>query len=532
MTASERDSINRVAKLMGWGYVTSTAKNWFEKFLEVLNIHDEITYDHEARITSLESFDTRQQNRISTEPVTRYVKTTGNDGNDGKSWDNAYASLEKAYEDMPEIRLHECKILIEAGDYTSAFPKLIKSEDRENGSLSIVGVGAPRVVSGPYTIASVTPEGESALVINVSGATWTEDELIGQFILLKSGISIDTANRVIRNTTDTITVCTNLDYYPFIATDTFDLVTPAVKFTLPINKAFSIRYNSDVKNQYNLSDYGSSASSLVFHNVWIQISNSGDTECESIEVVSNSISGVYFDFCRIDIPPSLYGQQFIYLKDTKINSSFYPPLSKDYIVDGETDILNIGTQWGTYVGLIVTSENSNQRVIIPSGLSSIESTTIEGGIAIAILETQSNFYGFTLDINFIEIYKGSLSLFLSNIAGITIADKALIAFDSNIILESVHFHKGSHAMCFRRSCKVSAENISCDPVNVLVPILVGGCNSYTYKGSQATFIGASTQGDKAYRMFAPATDVKSNTWPASNGLGVNDGLGSFITRCD
>ena len=89
---------------------------------------------------------------VTTQDMTLYVDgTLGSDADGDGSVGSPYATVARAYEDIPRYVRHECKILVAAGSYAGGWPTSIAPVFEAAGSLSIVGVGTPTVVSGPWT---------------------------------------------------------------------------------------------------------------------------------------------------------------------------------------------------------------------------------------------------------------------------------------------------------------------------------------------------------------------------------------------
>ena len=466
----------------------------------------------------------------TTEAVTRYVSTTGSDTEGDGTETSPYATPLRAYQDIPRYVRHKCKIFIEAGTYAGGWPSAMDNVFSHDGSLAIFGVGAPVVVRGPYTIDSVSDRGSVGQSINVTGTPWTTDLNIGFFVYVTSGDREGTCQRIFHNTTSQITIATGA--VPLEAGDTFSIVVPAVNIEFQDGEGCAVSYHAATHKHWTVNAEGKE-SRLAFHNISFSLPTPTEDGSDNFLVRGKcGAAGPYFDFCRILVPLYMpYGINRVILEDTNINSEFAPPFDLDYILGGETGIANLANNfWGTEVGLIITDGgNIDQRDVEIWGNVSIESTTVESSVWAnggdsSITATYCSFGA-------MECYGGRFWGTFYYHVGAT-GQNSFIAYSSTIQLSSAYFYRGTNAIYSRTNSRFWVEDTECDPTLITASaVSLGPCVTFHHEGALSNFKGASSSGAKAYTLFAPAIDVKSDSWP-SNGTGVNDGMGSFIARHD
>ena len=135
---------------------------------------------------------------VAPAPVTKttkatmlYVRSAGDDTNDGLTEGSALASIQAAIDKIPKLVLHEVVINVGAG----AFDAFAINSRVVEGSLTIQGVlGNPSLTTGTT---SGTATGGSTTSLDDSGQGWTEDDLVGNFLLVGG------SRKVICSNTDT-----------------------------------------------------------------------------------------------------------------------------------------------------------------------------------------------------------------------------------------------------------------------------------------------------------------------------------------
>jgi hypothetical protein len=176
--------------------------------------------------------------------------STGSDTTGTGTASKPYATITKAYEDVPHLLKHPVQIKIAAGTYTD-FPLVIEHECEDNGQLVFDG-GDISSDAGPFTVAIVTAVNTlSAQDILVSGAGWTPNQFQGKFAKITSGTNAGYYLGIISNTTDTLRVI-NTRKLPS-APNTFEIGYPLVDINLGATDIINARVY-DKTWQYR-SDY-------------------------------------------------------------------------------------------------------------------------------------------------------------------------------------------------------------------------------------------------------------------------------------
>lgn len=154
-----------------------------------------------VRYSATKNQDAFDRLEATTGAMTIYVATTGNDNTGTGAVGSPYATVERAYADLPKTLKHECKILVEAGNYASGWPKSIAPVFEDDGSLAIVGVGVPAVVSGPWTVTGVADLGTGGQRLTIAaGGLGAVDSLCGQWVMIATGGHPGSAHQVVANT--------------------------------------------------------------------------------------------------------------------------------------------------------------------------------------------------------------------------------------------------------------------------------------------------------------------------------------------
>jgi hypothetical protein len=141
----------------------------------------------------------------TTEDLTIYVATTGDDITGDGSIGNPYATITYAYSLVPRIIRHRVKIMIANGVY-SDFPDVYNSYT-DNSQLTFDCYEGVTVDSGPYTVAAIPSDFlASATGVEVAGSPWTADSLYGKFIRFLDGPAIGYIQAIHHNELNTL-VC-------------------------------------------------------------------------------------------------------------------------------------------------------------------------------------------------------------------------------------------------------------------------------------------------------------------------------------
>ncbi len=459
----------------------------------------------------------RQQTLLgaTSAPVSLYVATTGDDDTGEGTALNPYATVERAYADLPKTLKHECKILVEAGNYASGWPKSIAPIIEDDGSLAIVGVGVPAVVSGPWTVTGVADLGTGGQRVTVgAGGLGAVDSLCGQWVMVATGGHPGNVHQVVANTDTTIDLIKVTDG-PHNA-DTFNLVNPAVKIA---TEGFSIVYAAHTACEMDGS-FVVRSSRLAMHNLYLDASAATLWAPISMQGRQGD-TGSYWSLVRIDAPAGTYNA-------VELTNFVLPqvarPLSDDYITDGATGVTNLGD--GCQLS-IAGGIARNTRAVYSYGRCALWGLVSEGAIYLAG-ETSGGYCAF----GGLEAYALNFDFVNLVIVG-TAGEQAIVICGGYAYLAYVHVLLGTNALYLKNAARASLRSVSCDATGITVgaALLEAAC-TLTMKGALTGFVGASAGGDKAYKFVVDAGAVKSDTWPAANYGSDTDTKGGVIVRID
>jgi hypothetical protein len=157
--------------------------------------------------------------------------STGNDTTGTGAVGAPYATIDRAYRDVPYTLRHSVQIRIAAGTYTS-FPNVMNKYEGD-GQLSFDGDAEISDDEGTLTVNTATRLGSTNMYdINVSGASWGANEHQDKVIKILTGASTGAYAAVWSNTTDTMRV-----FFPtsvsMSAADTYIVGEPQVTVNLP-----------------------------------------------------------------------------------------------------------------------------------------------------------------------------------------------------------------------------------------------------------------------------------------------------------
>jgi len=454
----------------------------------------------------------------TTGALTVYVDAAGSDTTGKGTAALPYATVERAYADIPGIIRHECKILVGAGNYADGWPTSIAPIFEGDGSLAIVGVGVPDVVSGAHSVTGVALLGAGGQRITVgAGGLGAVDSLCGQTMMIATGGTPGYAYHVAANTDTTIDVV--IQATPVVNADTFNLVVPAAKIA---SDGFYLKYDSRGVGTWDGGGFLMKNSRLILHNIWLDMSGA-PTPVDTLQIEGTQPrGGPGFKFVRIDLPATVYGSMV--LRDTAINGETVVAFSDDYATDGGTGIDNLfGFE---EIGLAITNTAARDSLMIYAygnvyiGHAEIKGTlkiyrgnVAVGRAAIGMFEagTGAGFRGSTL------LAEGK-------------AGSACMMFGlCDASLQSTYISKGTNAVVLKSGARLELEdNVECDPINITAYAMRADVCTVRHRGALANFVGASG----AYELDAPTVSVTGAIWMAVDGTGSTDGVGSFITRHD
>lgn len=468
----------------------------------------------------------------TTAAMTLYVATTGSDTTGDGTVGNPYATVEKAYNDIPKIIRHECKILVEAGSYSGGWPKSIDPVLYDNGRLLIIGVGSPTVVSGPHIVTGVSDLGSftGQLITVGAGGLGATDALCGGWVRVDAGGVVGTAHKIAASTDTTIVV--NKITNAVQNGDTISIIRPAITISIP--DGFYIEH-SPTETKYAVST--NRFSQILLHNLVLDGSSCtyrigsfiirGDKNC-TLNPSNFSIPGPRLDFCQIILPTSQTGAMEI--ANCSVNSYRTVVVDGDYVTDGLTGLTNCTATVGEIPGVSITG-GSGARTQRTVGLENSEL------FSAAILGTMMTATGrarlFVSSVGALYTSVGSrLEATSVMVEGKAASNAVSPGLYSYLSLSYVYIRKASDAIDKTKLVTLVLSNVACDPVTVTgSAVRVGVCSSVLQIGALTNFVGASGSGNKAY-YFTCDTAIKSNTWLAANFASATDAKGAFITRED
>jgi hypothetical protein len=177
-----------------------------------------------------------------------YVATTGSDTTGDGSSGSPYATITKAYEQIPYKLTYPVQIKISAGTY-SAFPQVINHECDSTGQLIFDGVDGNTNDEEDLTVSTVTAVHGTvsrtvAYDIQVSGSpAWTTNEHAGKFMYIKTGTDAGYYLGIWSNTADTLRVCGSFTGVAPVATDTINIGSPRVTVNSSTSTSMQVKSN-------------------------------------------------------------------------------------------------------------------------------------------------------------------------------------------------------------------------------------------------------------------------------------------------
>ena len=465
----------------------------------------------------------RQQTLLgaTSAPMSLYVATTGDDDTGEGTALNPYATVERAYSDLPARLKHECKILVEAGNYASGWPIEIAPQIEDEGSLAIVGVGVPTVSSGPHTITGAAALGTGGHVLTVgAGGLGADDGLCGQMVMVTSaGARQSFCYLVVANTDTTITIAYS-DAPPQNA-DVANIVTPPV--TIAVDSAvIAPRGIGGVKTT---APWTWKTERLVLHNLHLNFSASPESLAPmQIKGASLPTDGVRLVCVRVTFPATVYGG--LTVSDAEINGG--ASYHGSFATDGATGIANLLLDY--FPGVSFAGCARSERTMY---LNRSCKVTFFATIGEVWMWDHSSPSAYVSAFGATRIRSPRMLPVNAN-SGVLVGRAGQIAVDADadVRLANVHVIYGTYAVRVRSGARLIIDACTCDAVGITVgAVQVGAGCQVIQDGAHASFIGASAGGDKAYSFLGDAA-VKSDTWLAVNYNSVTDSKGAFITRED
>ena len=193
----------------------------------------------------------------TTEDLTIYVATTGNDATGDGSIGNPYATITYAYSLVPRVIRHKVKIMVANGVY-SGFPAQLEPMIEGEGSFLLDGYEHhTEVESTEYTVTSLDAEyGFDCLLIKITGASWTPGALYAKCIQISAGANKGYLAPIWDNTADTITI-KNANFFPAadIVGTSFKIVQQGVRIDVDHGVSIGEYANNNTSKGHGLLFY-------------------------------------------------------------------------------------------------------------------------------------------------------------------------------------------------------------------------------------------------------------------------------------
>ena len=452
----------------------------------------------------------------TTVDATLYVATTGSDANDGSAA-HPFATVDRAGRDYWRSNIrHNIKILVAAGAYASGWPTAISPTFTERGSLSVIGVGAPVVVSGPHTVTGAVNLGTGGQRLTIgAGGLGAVDSLCGRSIMLRAGSSFPGyVYQIVANTATTIDLI--LSGESPVNADTLNIVEPAVRIA---SSGFDLLYDARtvVTVEAPMTIRGSR---LLISNLTIDASAASVWAPISLRGNQGG-AGVSWGWVRLDVPAGTYNG--VEMMDFTM-PIFTNPVDDDYVTLGATGIANLA---GSPL-LTIMGGTRDARVVQMAGDVLLNGCVIYGGV----ITKGGSFQAYYSSWGCYEQYNSDTQLTNCFLTGLTAYEAAVsLSHVSSLLMWDCHIDKGVNAIKAKSGTNITLYSVSCSSTDITgSAVTLQALVRLTQKGGLANFVGASLGGDKAY-SFGMAV-VKSDTWIATSGTSATDGKGGFIARFD
>jgi hypothetical protein len=229
-----------------------------------------------------------------------YVDPAGDDDAGLGTSGSPYATITRAYADVPYKLRHPVQIHIGAGTYTS-FPTIIKHECEETGQLIFDGEDGFSDDEGTLTAGTVTKINDTfgyttLATIQVAGASWTTNEHAGKFTFNTSGTANGRVCYIRENTADTLTLYVRLNTLPESA-DTFTIGLP--RAVVNVSNGCFIKVDDNNAGNYGTVRIGLGLIDFNFSSIGFHIK---DTNCNisSCSITATGDPSIRADHCAIN----------------------------------------------------------------------------------------------------------------------------------------------------------------------------------------------------------------------------------------
>ena len=397
-----------------------------------------------------------------------------------------------------------------------------------NGSLSIIGRGAPTVIDGPLTAGA--PVYYNAILAIPHGGVHAPDEHIGRWVRFLSGDAAGEAYPIWYNTASTIYIppwCYAGGTYTIDAADTFEIIEPSVSLAL---EHIAIEANSRDLEIIHDTDF-SWGSHVGFFNLDIDLSVASD-RTPSFQAKN---SNIMMSFVRMNIAegnkedyalvqlhdcifnfPSVFNTALAVLADCNIENlnDYYNPFWASDICAGLTVVRNEGQSPSTY-SFVEVKNGWTQGLCTRNQLAAI-------GVNYLWLSMVGSIWGAHSSVDTLGVCTAS-----------AIAYASITAIESRISLynhTSVFIGSGNFLM----HCSPSSQNSlyingydldTTAGVWAQYGLWVQSITHVTEEGALGALTGAVGQ-----ILFGTTSPPTPGNWPAAQGTTTADLIGSFVTR--
>ena len=426
-----------------------------------------------------------------------YVDPAGDDAVGTGLIGAPYATITRAYKDVPKVIKHPVQIKIATGAYT-AFPKLIENVCQDLGQLVFDGIDELTDDEGTLTVNTAVELGVTgwacpAYEVNVAGAAWVVDEHAGKFLRMETGAQAGKIARIWSNTADTLTVLRGYNVN-ILAAETFIIGTPLAVITVTEPIKFAINTPDDISNifrsaniRFGLGFLGFVSSkdvifentAAVCHAVTVDLSSTPT----DLKIIGSNINGL-----------DLFDMANAFSNMDGASSMAYPFI----LVDGKSLVVN--SQVNTCSFMNDTFPNNYMRGGFSRGYYT-------GYGALMLLEASFDTSGG--------------GFFHSDAAsnGIAVGD------DSYLRIASAYFAGGKNCISANSNSRVWFGNsVDCDSANYVDYGLLLGMNCHVSIAS-GTIALEGVKGE----IFLEVPDT-IEAWPTLAKTSLTDNMGSFVTR--
>jgi hypothetical protein len=448
--------------------------------------------------------------------------TNGDDTNGDGSLQLPYKTWDRGYLDVRDNIAHACEIFLAEGEYDVDLFE-INSVFTKQGFLSVVGIGEPIVVSGPYTVTGVADLGTGGQRITIgAGGLGATDSQCGNTIKILTGGHVDTGYNIVSNTSSTIDIV--LKTNKMVNGDTFNIVRPAV--ILNTNKC-AIVYRNHSNDAWDGDTFSQFGPRLILHNIWINMADSPQPVVPMKLVGISGMEGPYFEFVKITLPDSMYNG--IMVEDCIVGDNGNSPYDLSWIDDGNTGFSNMGDPYGDRIGLGITGEAAKSYIFLNIRGSNIYISDVACKGSVASSPPVTGMYLTKSGFGAILMTQGFISTEKVIIAGYG-TDVGIYLDNCNFQLTNTYIQSATDAIQILTASRGSIGNVACSSTGVTGSGMSIGPGCFVQQSGACTGLLGATTARAAYRFVAPSSDVLGTAWLSADGDSETDSMGAWIVR--